>query len=71
MKKFFFITFDFKNGCENEFKDNNEKHEADLEKRFFTKSMSNPVGRVTAMPKAWELRLFVIMLSYLQASGQL
>ena len=24
-KEFFYINFDFKNGCENEFKDNNEK----------------------------------------------
>ena len=25
VKEFFFINFDFKNGCKNEFKDNNEK----------------------------------------------
>ena len=24
-KVFFFVNFDFKNGCENEFEDNNEK----------------------------------------------
>ena len=25
VKEFFFMNFDFKNGCKNEFKDNNEK----------------------------------------------
>ena len=25
VKEFFFVNFDFKNGCENEFEDNNEK----------------------------------------------
>ena len=34
-----------------------KNHEADPEIGFLTKSISNPFGRATAMPTAWELRL--------------
>ena len=30
-----------------------KNHAADIEIGFLTKSMSKPVGRGTAMPKAW------------------
>ena len=32
-----------------------KNHPADPEIEFFTKSISKPYGRVTAMPTAWEL----------------
>ena len=50
------MSFDFENGRENEFKDNNENHAADPEIGFLTKSISKLNGRATAMPTAWELR---------------
>ena len=52
---FFFITFNFKNGCKNEFKDNNEKSDSWSRNRVLTKSISKPYGCATAMPSAWEL----------------
>ena len=35
-------------------------HEADPEIRFLTKSISTPYGRATAMPPAWELKIYFI-----------
>ena len=39
------MNFDFKNGCENEFKDNKKNHAADPEIGFLTKSIFKPYGR--------------------------
>ena len=33
VKGFFFVNFDFKNGCKNEFEDNNEKSSSRFENR--------------------------------------
>ena len=49
------MIFDFKSGCKNEFKDNNENHGADPEIGFLAKSISMSNGCTTAMPTAWEL----------------
>ena len=35
-----------------------KNHEADLEIGFLSKSISKPYGRTTAMPPAWELKMF-------------
>ena len=35
-----------------------KNHEADPEKGFLTKSLSKPYGRATAVPPAWELKMF-------------
>ena len=51
----FYMNFDFKNGCENEFKDNNKNNGADPEIGYLTKSISKLNGYATAMPTAWEL----------------
>ena len=56
------MNFDFKNGYKNEFKDNNENHEADPKIGFLTKSISNPYGSSTAMPPAWELKQKYVLL---------
>ena len=53
VKEFSFIDFDFKNGCKNEFKDNNENHEADSI-GFLTKSIWKPWDSTKAMPTAGE-----------------
>ena len=58
VKEFFIITSDFKNGCKNEFKHNNEKS-ADLEIGFLRKSVWKPNSRATAMPTAWELSCLI------------
>ena len=58
------MTFDFKNGCYNEFKDNmnlriiRKYRAADPGIRFLTKSISKPYGSATAMPPAWELSFY-------------
>ena len=44
------MNFDFKNGCKNEFKDDNENHAADPEIGFLTKSISRLFGRAKALP---------------------
>ena len=49
----FRVNFDLKNGCKNEFKDNNEKSWS--RNKILTKSISKLYGRATAMPPAWEL----------------
>ena len=54
----FFMKFDFKNWCKNEFMYNNEKLAADPEIEFLTKSIPKPYGRATAMSTAWELNVF-------------
>ena len=55
VKEFTFLTFDIKNGCKNEFKDNYKNHAADAVLGFLTKSISKPYGRETAMPTSWAL----------------
>ena len=57
----FFINFDLKNGCKNDFEDNNENHAADSEIRFLTKWISKLYGRATAMPPAWEFTYLVLL----------
>ena len=54
MSRNFFINFDFKNGCQKDFKDNNENHAADREIGFLGKLISKPYGHATAMATAWE-----------------
>ena len=53
--RIFFMNFDFKNGCENNFKDNNEKLAADSIKGFLTKLILKPYGVAAAMTTASEL----------------
>ena len=36
-----------------------KNHAADPEKGFLTKSITKPNGRATALPTAWELKLFI------------
>ena len=36
-----------------------KNYAADLEKKFLTKSISKPNGSATAMPIAWESKLFI------------
>ena len=60
VKEIFRINFHFNNECKNEFTDNNENHDADLEKGFLTKSISKPYGCSTAMPPAWEVWLIFL-----------
>ena len=43
-KKFFFMNFDFKNGCENEFEHNNEKSCSRFKNRVPLKSISESIG---------------------------
>ena len=44
-KEFFFVNFDLKNGCENEFEDNNEKSCSRLKNRVSPlKSILEPIG---------------------------
>ena len=43
---------DLKNGCKNEFKDNNKKSSSLSRNRFLTKSISKPYGRAMAKPPA-------------------
>ena len=45
-----------KNGCKNEFKDNNENHAADPEIGSLGKSILKSNGRATTRPPAWKLR---------------
>ena len=53
---FFFMNFDFKNGCQNQFNDNNKKIMQLIQKKIsLTKSISKLYGRPTAMPPAWAL----------------
>ena len=66
-QEIFFMNFDFKNGCKNEYKDITKNRTADSEIGFLTKSISKAYGRATAMPPARELiekmdysRLFLI-----------
>ena len=54
-QEIFFMNFDFKNGCKNEYKDITKNRTADSEIGFLTKSISKPYDRSTAMPPAWEL----------------
>ena len=49
------MIFGFKNGCKNEFKDNNENHAADLGIGFLAKLISKSNDCATAMPTVWEL----------------
>ena len=48
----FHMIFDFKNGCKNELKDNNENHTAVPEIGFLAKLISKFNGCATAMPTA-------------------
>ena len=53
------MIFDFKNGCKNEFNNNNKKNNAaDPEIRLLAKLISKSNGCATAMPTAWELKNF-------------
>ena len=56
-KEFFYMNFDFKNGCKNKFKDDNEKSCSWSKNRVSLKMISKPIGCATAMPTAWELKL--------------
>ena len=56
-QRIFFMNFGFKNGCKNEFKDNNEKSCSSSRNRVLTKSVSKPNGPATAMPTALELKI--------------
>ena len=38
VKEFFFVNFDFKNGCKNEFQDNNEKSRSWFKNKFHPKN---------------------------------
>ena len=63
---FFYINFDFKNGCENEFKDYTGKSSTDPDIEFLTKSIPKPYGCAAAMPTGWELMSFkIVYLFYL------
>ena len=65
-KEFFYINFDFKKDCENEFEDNNGKSSADPEIEFLTKSIPKPYDCSAAMPTGWELMSFkIVSLFYL------
>ena len=54
-KKFFFENFDFKNGCKNEFADNNENHAADSKIWSPLKIDFRADWTHEFIPTAWEL----------------
>ena len=54
------MNFDFKNGCKNKIKTNNEKNEADQEEGFLKKSISKSYGRTSVIPKALELSIILL-----------
>ena len=57
------MNFDFRNGCENEFKDNYEKSCIGSRKRILTKSILKVFGRAKAMPTRWEVK-YLFMNNY-------
>ena len=56
MKDFFFVNFDFKNGCKNEFEDNNEKSCRRFKNRVPLKIDFKAEWTHEFMPTAWELK---------------
>ena len=55
-RKFFFVHFDFKNGCKNEFEDNNEKSCSRIKKRVPLKIDFRDDWTHESIPTAWELK---------------
>ena len=56
VKEFFFVSFDFKNGCKNEFQDNNEKSCSCFKNKVCPKIDFRADGTHESHPTAWELR---------------
>ena len=56
VKEFFRMHFDFKNGCKNEFKDDNEKSWSWFRKRVPHKIDFRADGTHESHPTAWELK---------------
>ena len=54
-QEFFFVNFDFRNDCKNEFQDNNENYTADLKRGSPLKIDLKAVGTSESHPTAWEL----------------
>ena len=54
-QEFFFVNFDFKNGCKNEFEDNNEKSCGRFENRVPLKIDFRADWAHESIPTAWEL----------------
>ena len=54
-QRIFFINFDFKNVCRNEFVIITKNHASDPEIGFLTIAASKPNCCATAMPISWEL----------------
>ena len=52
----FFVNFDFKNGCKNEFQDNNEKSGSCFKNWVPQKIDFRAVGTRESYPTAWELK---------------
>ena len=57
-EEIFFVYFDFKNGCENEFEDNNKKSCSRFENRVPLKIDFRAYESHESHPTAWELRHF-------------
>ena len=55
VKEFFFVNFDFKNGCKNEFEDNNENSCSRFKNRVPLKIDFRAVWTHESIPTAWEL----------------
>ena len=51
----FLMNFDLKMGIKMNLRVITKNHAADRNLRFLIKSISNPYGRATAIPTAWEL----------------
>ena len=54
-QKFFSVNFDFRNGCKNEFQDNNEKSSNWIKNRVSTKIDFRAIWTNESHPSAWEL----------------
>ena len=57
VKKFFFVNSDFKNGCKNEFQDNNEKSCSWLKNKVPQKFDFRAAGTQESHPTAWKLKV--------------
>ena len=55
VKEFFFVYYDFKNGCKNEFEDNNEKSCSWFKNKVPQKIDFRADGTHESHPTAWEL----------------
>ena len=55
VKEFFFVNFDFKNECKNEFEDNNEKSCRWFDNKVPQKIDFRADGTHESHPTAWEL----------------